>query len=89
MTMPRPAGRHRRNRRLFLAFVLAAAAALVWPVYPWAAARTPELFGLPGFFVWPVLVLAAMFVALVALYRSEGPAAGERPGRPGRAGRDR
>ena len=75
-----------RVRLLFLAFFLAAALALVWPVYPWAAARVPGLFGLPGFFVWPVLVLAAMFVALVALYRSEGPDPGDRPGRAGRDG---
>jgi hypothetical protein len=76
----------RTRRRLFLAFYLACAVALVWPVYPWAAARVPALFGLPGFFVWPVLVLAAMFVALVALYRSEGPDPGDRPGRAGRDG---
>lgn len=70
------------RRRLFLAFFLAAAAALVWPVYPWAAARLPALFGLPGFFAWPVLVLAAMFAALVALYRSEGAGRAGRIGRP-------
>jgi len=74
------------RRRPFLAFYLACAVALVWPVYPWAAERVPALFGLPGFFVWPVLVLAAMFVALVALYRSEGPRADDRPGRGGRDG---
>lgn len=71
------------RRRLFLAFFLAAAAALVWPVYPWAAAKLPALFGLPGFFAWPVVVLAAVFVALVWLYRTEGA------GRARRAGGDR
>ena len=81
---PRTAGR--RRRLVFLAFYFACAAALVWPVYPWAAERVPALFGLPGFFVWPVLVLAAMFVALVALYRSDGPDPGDRPGRAGRDG---
>jgi hypothetical protein len=68
-----------RARRLFLAFFLAAAAALVWPVYPWAAAKLPALFGLPGFFAWPIVVLAAVFAALVLLYRSEraSPAGGD------------
>jgi hypothetical protein len=74
------------RRRLFLLFFLAAAACLVWPVYPWAAARLPALLGLPGFFAWPVVVLAAVFVALVVLYRAEG-AERERGGRGGRGGR--
>ena len=74
------------RRRFFLAFVLAAAAALVWPVYPWAAARVPALFGLPGFFAWPVVVLAAVFVALVWLYRTEGAG---RAGHEDRSGGDR
>lgn len=71
------------RRRLFFAVYLAAAAALVWPLYPWAAARVPALFGLPGFFAWPVLVLAAVFVALVLLYRSEGAGRADRAGRDG------
>ncbi len=71
------------RRRLFLAVYVAAAASLVWPVYPWAAAKLPALFGLPGFFAWPVVVLAAVFAALVLLYRSEGA------GRADRAGGDR
>lgn len=73
----------RTGRRLFVAFSLACAVALVWPVYPWAAARVPMLFGLPGFFAWPVLVLAATFGALLALYRSEGPDESDRLDRTG------
>lgn len=77
----------RARHRLFLAFFLAAAAALVWPVYPWAAARLPALFGLPGFFAWPVIVLASMFAALVWLYRLEGADGAEGTGPSERAGR--
>ena len=77
--------RRARRRLLFSAVYLAAAAALVWPVYPWAAARLPPVFGLPGFFAWPALVLAAVFAALVALYRSERAEGTERAGRAGPA----
>jgi hypothetical protein len=61
----------RRRRLVFAAVWVAASAALVWPVFPWAAARLPPLFGLPPSFAWVTLVLLTMFVAVAALYRAD------------------
>lgn len=69
-----PASTPRRLRWAKLAFAVlaaAAAAALVWPVYPRFAGIRPLILGLPLSFAWVVLWLGVVFAALVALYRIE------------------
>jgi hypothetical protein len=64
------AGRKRR-RLLFAGFFLVLTAALVWPVYPLLAGLMPPILGLPPALAWMVVVLAAAFAALLALYLTE------------------
>ncbi len=61
----------RRRRLVFLAVYLAAAAFVVWPIYPLFAGIRPLVLGLPLSLAWVVLALAVMFVALVWLYRGD------------------
>lgn len=63
--------RRRRRRRLFVAIVLAATLALVWPVYPLFGGVRPLVLGLPLSFAWVVGWLGVVFGALVWLYRSD------------------
>jgi hypothetical protein len=89
--------RDRRRRRLAFAAVYAAlAAAVTWPLFPWAAAAFPPLLGLPPSFAWVVTVLLAAFVAVALLYRADladeaapsGPGPGSRSSTsPDRVGR--
>ena len=61
----------RRRRIVFVAILLVAAAALVWPVYvPFAGIR-PLILGLPLSMAWVAFWIVAMFAAMVWLYRSE------------------
>jgi hypothetical protein len=65
-----PPGR-RRRRLAFIAILVAAMLALLWPIYPLFAGVFPLILGLPLSLAWPVLWLAVVFAALVWLYRSE------------------
>ena len=57
----------------FLATVLIAGLALIWPVYPLAGSIRPYVLGLPLSFAWVVGWLIVMFIALVLLYRTDQP----------------
>jgi hypothetical protein len=46
-------------------------AALVWPVYPMFSGIRPLIFGLPLSLAYIVIVLLAMFAALIWLYLGE------------------
>ncbi len=61
----------RRVKLLFACVVVAAAAALVWPVLFWLAGPRPFILGLPLPFAWIILWLLIVFAALVWLYRTE------------------
>ena len=62
----------RRRRTLaFLAVVMVAGLALVWPVYPSVASIRPYVLGLPFSLAWVVGWLGVVFVALVLLYRAD------------------
>jgi len=68
---PGTPARLRRAKLLFVAVVIAAAIALVWPVLFWVAGPRPFILGLPLPFAWVVLWLLIVFAALVWLYRTE------------------
>lgn len=68
---PQASPRRKRRRTLFVVIVLAAALALVWPVYPPFGGIRPLVLGLPFSLVWVVLWLFVVFAALVWLYRTE------------------
>ncbi len=76
-----PAG-YRRRRVVVALVVLAAAVALIWPVYPLFGSVYPLVLGLPLSLAWVVLWLAVVFGALMWLFRSE-----ERDGGPQTADR--
>ena len=64
----------RRRRTLaFIAVVMIAGLALVWPVYPSVASIRPYVLGLPFSLAWVVGWLGVVFVALVLLYRADEP----------------
>ena len=63
--------KRRWRRSLFVALVLAATLALIWPVYPLFGTAFPLMLGLPPSLVWVVGWLAVVFAALVWLYRAE------------------
>ncbi len=63
----------RSSLRAFLLVTVIAGLALIWPVYPLAADVRPYVLGLPLSFAWLVGWLIVMFVALVLLYRTDGP----------------
>jgi hypothetical protein len=63
--------RHRRRRLAFLAVYVAAAVALLWPVYPRFAAAFPLVLGLPLSLFWILAVLLVVFAALLGLYLGE------------------
>ena len=65
------AGRRRRVLA-FVSVVALAGVALIWPVYPMVSGIRPYIFGLPFSLAWVVGWLLVVFLALVALYRSEG-----------------
>lgn len=56
---------------VFLAVVVVAGIALVWPVYPLASSIRPYVLGLPFSFAWVVGWLVVVFVALVLFYRTD------------------
>lgn len=68
---PRTSPGHRRRRLVFVVILIAAALALIWPVYPMFAGIFPLILGLPLSLAWIVLWLAVVMTALVWLYRSE------------------
>ena len=56
---------------LYALFAAACVAALVWPVYPWVAARVDaRVLGLPFPILWHVLWIGAAFLALLAFDRA-------------------
>lgn len=63
----------RSSLRAFLLVTVITGLALIWPVYPLAADVRPYILGLPLSFAWVVGWLVVMFVALVLLYRTDGP----------------
>jgi len=63
----------RSSLRAFLVVTVLSGLALIWPVYPLAADVRPYILGLPLSFAWVVAWLVVMFVALVLLYRTDGP----------------
>jgi len=63
--------RSRGSVRAVVGVVLAAALALVWPVYPLVPAIEPYVLGLPFSFAWVVGWLGVVFAALLHLYRTE------------------
>jgi amino acid transporter len=63
--------RQRRRRLIFVAVMLAATAAVVWPGPAWFAAPRPFVLGLPAPFAWVVAWLLIVFGALVWLYRGD------------------
>ena len=65
-----PPGR-RRQRLAFVAILIVAALALIWPIYPMFSGIYPLILGLPLSLAWVVLWLAIVMGALVWLYRSE------------------
>lgn len=69
--------RHRRRRIVFAVVCLVLGASLIWPIYPLASGIRPLIFGLPLSLGYIVIVLLAMFAALIWLYRGEE----ERPAR--------
>ncbi len=62
---------YRLRRLLFLGVLMAAAVALIWPVYALVAQPLPLIFGLPMPLAWIVAWLLIVMGALVWLYRSE------------------
>ena len=64
----------RRQRLLFVAILMVATLALIWPIYPMFSGIYPLILGLPLSLAWVVLWLAVMMTALIWLYRSEGSA---------------
>ena len=61
----------RRQRLVFVAIVIVAALALIWPVYSLFSGIFPLILGLPLSLAWIVLWLAVVLAALVWLFRSE------------------
>jgi hypothetical protein len=61
----------RRRRLAFVSVVLAAALALIAPVYPLFGSIRPLVLGLPLSFAWVILWLTIVFAALVWVYRSD------------------
>ena len=62
---------HRRRRLLFLVLAVAAACAVIWPIYPLAANARPFVLGLPLGLAWLVGWLLLIFAGLVGLYRHD------------------
>jgi len=65
----------RRRRLAFAGLLIAAALALVWPVYSFFAGTFPLILGLPLSLAWVLLWLLLVFLGLVGLYwgdRREG-----------------
>ena len=65
------AGRTPLRHKLFLAVILAALMATVWPGYVPAARVQPYLFGLPFALAWLVGCIAVVFVALWLTFRGD------------------
>lgn len=61
----------RRRRLIFLAVWLAAAAMLLWPVYPIFSAVEPLVLGLPLGFAWVIAAILVVFFGLLWLYLGE------------------
>jgi len=61
----------RRRTFAFLAVVITAGLALIWPIYPSVAGIRPYVLGLPFSLAWVVGWLLVVFVALLFLYRTE------------------
>lgn len=55
----------------FLAVVLIAGIALVWPIYPLARGIRPYVLGFPLSFAWVIGWLVIVFVALVLFYQTD------------------
>lgn len=75
-----PGLRDRPNRGpllAFLAVVLVAGIALIWPVYPLARSIRPYVLGFPFSFAWVIAWLVIVFVALVWYYRTDEPDAAD------------
>lgn len=53
----------------FVAVVVIAGLALIWPIYSAVPPLRPYVLGLPFSFAWVVAWLLVVFGALVALYR--------------------
>ena len=62
---------HRRRRLVFVAILIVAALALIWPIYPMFSGIFPLILGLPLSLAWVVLWLAVVMATLGWLYRSE------------------
>ena len=62
---------HRRRRLVFVAVILVAAVALIWPVYPLFSGTFPLILGLPLSLAWVVLWLFIVLAALIWLYRAD------------------
>ncbi|MEM9458508.1 MAG: hypothetical protein AAGF11_30300 [Myxococcota bacterium] len=66
---PAPVERRSVWSRVALVWFCSSTAALVWPVYPWLGNRVePRVAGLPWSLVYVLLVIAANFLVLLALY---------------------
>ena len=77
-----PPTMERRRRRLRLVYgvlVMAVAAGLVWPVYPWMAGIRPLILGLPLSLAWVVGAVLVVFGATAIFFRldSRWQASGE------------
>ncbi|MEM9293183.1 MAG: hypothetical protein AAGD01_15990 [Acidobacteriota bacterium] len=93
-------GRDRAQRRARIVYVLVVVAVtlgVIWPIYPWAAARLPSLLGLPPSLVWVIAAVVAIFFATAGLFALDrasqrGPGSGrpgvERPGADGSGASD-
>ncbi len=74
-----PSPQRRRRAVLgYTAFAVLCFLGLVWPVYPWAAARAPLLvLGVPFALAWNTGWVVASFVALCFFERAfQGPGGG-------------
>lgn len=66
----RSSDRHRRRRQIFAGVFVLVGLALVWPIYPYFASSR-LIFGLPLSLLWIVLMLGAMFAAMMWLFLGE------------------
>ena len=61
----------RRNRIIFVAVLLVATLAVIWPGHALFSSATPLIFGFPLSFAWIILWVIIGFAAMLGLYLTD------------------
>lgn len=60
-----------RGRKVFVAVMLIATAAIIWPGYALFSSAEPLIFGFPLSFAWIIFWVMISFAAMMGLYLSD------------------